>query len=287
VAPDPQPVSSIGGLPSYPFFAYFAPGAPLVPLSMFSESVAVASTLRSHCRFEDALRWYAAFHDPLDHDVRWCWEAIPAPLLTNPPGPRPPVLPLTATERPLAAVGEAVVHQADGRCCRFSCVTDDVARRRAITLDYLETLLDWGDAIVRRDAPEAFQQARVVFDAAAKILGKRPHTVLDHAGPPPTVTTLNSAALGAPLNPRLLALYDRTADRLAAIHACLDARRLRNGRLREAMTYWGDDRSPHYTDDHDCCGASCGCRDQTCADEIDWCSLESPYRFSFLAQKAI
>ncbi len=92
VAPDPPSVISIGGLPAYPFFAYFAPGAPLVPLSMFSESVAVASTLRSHCRFEAALRWYGAFDDPLENDVRWCWEAVPLPLPPPPP-------PRTATLR--------------------------------------------------------------------------------------------------------------------------------------------------------------------------------------------
>ncbi len=280
VAPDPLLASSIGGLPSYPYFAYFAPGAPLVPLSMFSESVAVASTLRSHCRFEAALRWYETFYDPLDHDTRWCWEA-----LTN-------VVTAGSTEATgMVARGRPsvdAVRQDEGQCCRYSCVTDDVARRRAITLDYLDTLLDWGDAIMRHDAPEAFQQARVVFDTAAKILGKRPHTILDHDDLPnqvPTVAQLG--ATGVPLNPRLLALYDRTADRLAAIHACLDARRLRNGRLHEAMPYWGDDRSPRYTDDHVCCGASCTCHDQACTDEVDWCCLESPYRFSFLAQKAI
>jgi len=306
VAPDPLLVSSIGGLPSYPYFAYFAPGAPLVPLSMFSESVAVASTLRSHCRFEAALRWYETFYDPLDHDTRWCWEAIPPPQTPlpqiappqDPAGGTDPVQVLTnavtggstkaaaivVIERP--SVG--AVRLDDAPCCRYSCVTDDVARQRAITLDYLDTLLDWGDAIMRHDAPEAFQQARVVFDAAAKLLGKRPRTVLDDDDLPsqaPTVAQLG--ATGVPLNPRLLALYDRTADRLASIHACLDARRLRNGRLHEAMPYWGDDRSPRYTDDHVCCGASCTCHDQACANEVDWCCLESPYRFSFLAQKAI
>lgn len=303
VAPDPAPATSIGGLPSYPFFAYFTPGAPLAPLSRFSESVAVASTLRNHCRFEAALRWYEAFYDPFDHDTRWCWEAIPSPT-TPPPSPPPPREAAGAND-PIRVITAVVTHdesgatadlilapppdriggQGDSQCCRFSCVTDDVARRRAITLDYVETLLDWGDAVMRRDAPEAFQQARVVFDTAAKILGKRPRTVLDEdAGPTPapTVAALDTAAVGVPLNPRLLALYDRTVDRLAAIHACLDARRLRNGRT----SYWGDERGHRHVDPHVCCGAGCACHDQTCADEVDWCCLHSPYRFSFLVQKA-
>ncbi len=288
VAPDPPLTTSIGGLHSYPFFAYFAPGAPLVPLSMFSESVAVASTLRSHCRFEAALRWYEAFYDPLDNDARWCWEALHRATRDNPPV----LTAVTAADTTVTSVQAPAdtTLQGGGGCCRYSCVTDAVARRRAVTLDYLETLLDWGDAIMRRDAPEAFQQARVVFDTAAKILGKRPRTVLDEDDlltPPPTVATLNAALVGVPLNPRLLGLYDRTADRIRGIHASLDARRLRNGRLHESMPYWGDDRSRHYTEDHVCCGASCACHDQTCANEDDWCCLQSPYRFSFLVQKAI
>ena len=320
VGPDAALITTIGGLHSYPFFAYFEPGAPLVPLSMFSESVAVASTLRSHCRFEAALRWYDTFYDPLEHDTRWCWESLqPSPPPPPPPQPPPgvtrgvlaavatptatdevsagnaPIRVLTAvvpagTAGSVVTANEPPARQDDSGCCRFSCVTDEVARRRAVTLDYLETLLDWGDAIMRNNAPEAFQQSRVVFDTAAKILGERPRTVVDEdelADPPPTVASLNAALVGVALNPRLLALYDRTADRMSAIHACLSARRLRNGRLHEAMPYWGDERGPRYVDDHVCCGANCACHDETCATEDDWCCLLSPYRFSFLVQKAL
>jgi hypothetical protein len=276
VTPDPTMINvPVPNLPAYPYFAYFAPGAPLAPLSMFSESIAVACTLRTHCRFEAALDWYEAFYDPLGNDVRWCWQAVPQPDANN----RPP----TADES-LAREG--------GLCCRYSVVTDDVARDRAIVLDYLETLVDWGDANMRGNAPEAFQMARLRFDTAAKILGPRPITVLDWDDlpkPPPTVTGLSPLLYGPPLNPRLLALYDRVADRLGLIHYNESARRLRNGRSHEGMRYWTDDRpfERSWRGGGGGCCETCGCNDCRCADERDWCCLPSPYRFTFLVQKAL
>ncbi|HEX7835950.1 MAG TPA: hypothetical protein VF469_00735 [Kofleriaceae bacterium] len=297
VAPDPTALPALGGLPSYPFFAYFEPGAPLVPSSMFSESVAVACALRSHCRFEAALKWYAAFFDPLTNDTRWCWESIPRQL---PPvggddrgdaagglaAPRAPQggRPALVIELPPSAVALR-----DGMCCRYSFTTDDAARRRAITLDYLETLLEWGDAVMRRNAPEAFQQARLVFDTASRILGPRPLTILDDEalGPPiPTVASLDTAIVGVSLNPRLLGLYERVTDRLASIHACLDTGRLRNGRIHKDMLYWGTDTQRRRGGCEHVCSAGCY-HEETCVDEDDWCNLPSPYRFSFLIQKAL
>jgi hypothetical protein len=301
VTPEPASVSSIGGLPAYPFFAYFAPGAPLVPLSMFSESVTVASTLRSHCHFEAALRWYQAFYDPRLHDVRWCWESVPTrpvPPIDRPPIDRPPgdaspnaegatdVLRVALVASPSPRVRDELDDRA---CCRFNCTTDEVARRRAITLDYLETLVDWGDAIARRDTPEAVQQARVVFEAATTILGARPHTLHNHSGlaSAPSVAELGLAEQGVPLNPRLLALYDRVTDRFATLRACVDAHRLRRNHGPGVSFYDGDNHARRYVHDHVCCGASCACHEEVCGDESDWCCSQSPYRFSFLLQKAL
>ncbi len=295
ITPDPplQPVAY--GLAAYPYFAYFVPGAPLAPLSLFSESVAVARTLRAHCRFEAALAWYRGFFDPLHADVRWCWESVPAPAPTPIlPAPTPKPLPgtnplgnLDLHEAP-RTLTVAAAQQPGGACCRYSAVTDDGARRRAVTLDTLETLLAWGDVTMRDRAPEAFEQARLLFDTAAKILGPRPPTVLDeplaHA-PPPTVVGLGTVDIGVPLNPRLVALYDRTADRLASIHASLDARRLRNGRPHEDMPHWIGDRAHELPWRREDVGCGTGvCHDDPCAD--DACCPPSPYRFAFLVQKA-
>jgi hypothetical protein len=282
VAPEPPPTLSIGGLPAYPYFVYFAPGAPLVPLSMFSESMALGCALRSDCRFEAALKWYAAFHDPLANDSRWCWEAVPPRdtpdgQVTQAAAASPGALPI-----PIPPIERA--------CCRYSDVTDDVARRRASVLAYLETLLEWGDAVMLANTPEAIEQAFVIFETAAKILGARPPTVRDEstvATAVPTVANLNAAAIGVPLNPTLIRRYDIVADRLGSIHACLNARRLRNGRLHRAMSYWGDDAEAKSVEMASVCAEGCGCHEDPCVCDNDWCCPPSPYRFQVLVQQAI
>jgi len=126
-----------------------------------------------------------------------------------------------------------------------------------------------------RHSPEAFQQARLIFDTVAKIMGKQPQTLrLEDSSPPQSVGTFKPAL--APLNPRLLDLYDLLADRLRSIHVCQDARRLHNGRPNRDMLYFGDNL------------LSEGRRsaDETCLNETEWCYPHSPYRFVFLIQKA-
>jgi len=63
---------------------------------------------------------------------------------------------------------------------------------------------------------------------------------------------------------------------LSLIHACLNAARLRNGHPRYDMPYFGNSplREGWRTTEENCC------------DEDDWCYLHSPYRFTFLIQKA-
>ena len=72
-------------------------------------------------------------------------------------------------------------------------------------------------------------------------------------------------------------LYDQVADRLALIHTCLDARRIRNGEPGRDMDYFGDSA---FIDGWRTAPA-------TCADEQEWCARPSPYRFLFQVQKAI
>jgi hypothetical protein len=171
---------------------------------------------------------------------------------------------------------EAPVGLVDVICCRDAAVPDDIARDRAITLDYLDTLFAWGECLMLRNSPEAFQQARLIFDTAAKILGPMPRIVEDdeESAPPPQVDSFVPAH--APLNPRLISLYERVYDRLALIHACNNAHRLRNGRLGRDMRYFGDDP------------AIDGWRtvEHVCDDDCECCCPTSPYRFTFLIEKA-
>ena len=170
-------------------------------------------------------------------------------------------------------------HSGGSACCDTTDISDAMAQDRSVLLHYLETLLEWGDALMRRQSPEAFQQARVIFDTAAMILGPAPCGV--EAQPPETVQSVAEfTPLFPPLNPRLLDIYGRVADRRALIHHRLNARRLREGRPFD-QPYWGQDA---------CCGChtlpgSCadGCR-CSCHDED--CLPPSPYRFTFLLQKA-
>src|SRR5271166_4495099 len=106
-------------------------------------------------------------------------------------------------------------------------------------------------------------------------MGKRPHSVmLAEPSTAQSVATFTHAL--ASLNPRLLDLYDRVADRLGLIHTCQDARRLHDGRPNCDMPYFGDNPLRE------------GWRSvvDSCADETEWCHRHSPYRFEFLIQKA-
>jgi hypothetical protein len=156
-------------------------------------------------------------------------------------------------------------------------VTDEGARNRALTLHYCQTLMDWGDALMRRRrSPEAFQQARLIYGTVEKITGRCPQTILLRE-PATPLSVSKFIPDSPPLNPRLLDLYSLVEDRLGLIHRCLDARRYRNGRPGRDMQYFGD--SP-WRD---------GWRTafEPCADEEEWCCRPNPYHFLFQVQKAI
>ena len=101
--------------------------------------------------------------------------------------------------------------------------------------------LDWGDALMRRRrSPEAFQQARLALRHR-----RQDHRPAAHDRPGagtrrPHRPSPSFVPAYAPLNPRLMDLYDKVADRLALIRTCQDARRIRNGELGRDMDYFGD-----------------------------------------------
>jgi hypothetical protein len=242
----PSPAPGPGGLPAYPYFAYYTPGARLFPWSMYSPAIAVANALRAHCRFEAALKWYDLYYDPLSQDNTWA-----------------KCLPDGTT-------------QSTTTCCDSTDVSCHVARDRSVLLQYVETLVEWGDALMRRDSPEQFQQARVIFDSARRILGKAPHKIANPAGIGAKAVPVGTfVPLPAPVNPRLMMLYDRLDDRMALIHHCLDQRRLRQASERHDAQYWGHDPVREGWRRENC----------HCCDEGD-CHPHSPYRFTFLIQKA-
>jgi hypothetical protein len=237
--PAPPAAKYPGGLTTYPFFAYEEPGARLFPASWFSTSLIVAGALRARCGYDLALRWYRRAFDPLQRDCAWmhCEENADSE------------------------------HRTDqvGACCDSTKVTEQVARDRAVTLHYSRTLIEHADALMRRGrAPEAFQQARVLYDTAARIAGPRPRTI--QLPEPASVSSVASFVPAyAPLNPELMRLYDLIADRRELIHRTLDASRIRTGR---DVPYFGP-------------GAA------ECDEEEEWCGRPSPYRFLAQIPKAI
>ena len=247
----PDPIL-VGGLPAFPFFAWFDPGAPLLPPSLFSPAIAVAGHLRAHCRFEAALKWYETVYNPLLNDNTWI------------------ICPPEQEE-----TGESEEVSTEECCCASSPVSDAEVKERTILMHYLDALLQWGDALMRKNTPEAFQQARLLYDTAANILGTAPITVLtkDDASEASSIAEFKPEC--APINPRLMCLYTSVNDRLTLIHACLNAKRLKNGRPNLDIPYFGN------SEIRDCWKNNT----DVCADEGDWCLLHSPYRFLVLVQK--
>jgi hypothetical protein len=294
--PPPAPVPPPpGGLGSHPFFAYYNPGARLFPASWFSTSLAVGDALRASCHFEAALQWYRRAFDPLRQDSTWmhCPDDNPDPAPTDDQITRQAQQLWVQHGRPAdtaeqdwrkakemltaAAVARATnTGTPSGACCDSTDVDDDTARARTIVLRYCATLIEWGDSLRRRRrSPEAAAQARLLYDTAARILGRRPRELVL---PEPEAVPAVSAWVPAypPLNPHLLDLYDLVADRRELVHRRLDDRRIRNGRRDGEPGYFGD------------CPLRDGWRTApegaACSDVA--CAPSSPYRFLSQIQRA-
>lgn len=259
-------------LSAYPFFAYFLPGAPLEP-SVFSTAMMVAGWLRTHCRYEAALKWYELSFAPGDKDLRWVTCRKPARGGGDLPG-----IPDGGDHAPvvLAAV-RGVVRSEQDSCCDTLVRTHLAARQRSVVLSYLETLLQHAQAAMCRNAPEGYAAAKLRLDTLFRFLGERPRTIFsqDDGQNPQTVDTF--VPRFAPLNPRLMEIYDNAVDQLGALHECLTKARLKGGVLHVDTSYWGDEpvRSGWHA------AAS------NCVEDDGCCCPPSPYRFQFLLQRAL
>jgi Tc toxin complex TcA C-terminal TcB-binding domain len=285
VADPPAPANTNpAGLPTYPYFIYVDPGDRLFPGSLFSPALAVANALRAHCRFESALKWLELVFNPLKEDCTW----VNCGVQDSPPPPPPPPPdasgnnPAVGNVPPIPSFLEVQSSWTNhggpvDTCCDSTQISDFAARNRSILLHFLETLLQWAEAIKRRNSPEAFQQSRLLLDTAATVLGPRPAVFMNSVPPAAKPQLVSSfVPLLPPLNPRLMTLYCHVGDQLALIHHCIDYRRLRNGRPGLDMPYWGEDP----------CRRDWRGLEEVCAEESSWCHPDSPYRFLFLVQKA-
>jgi hypothetical protein len=253
VTAPPSPPKFLSSLPAYPYFLFFKPGDPQFPLSPFSPSLALAAALRARCRFEAALAWYRQAFDPLLQDCAWidCDARGSDQAGQTEPGAR-------------------------GACCDATHISCDQARNRAVVLHYLEALVEWSDAVGRRgSSAEAVQQARGILDVAEMILGKAPRVI--RLPPPAPVSTVAAFQPDfAPLNPRLMDLYECVRDRIDLVRSGDSTHRRRDRPPIRATTYLdaGHGREGWRT------GLP------RCAEDDTWCHPPSPYRFTFLIQKA-
>lgn len=259
-------------LSAYPFFVYFLPGAPLEP-SLYATAMAVAGSLRTHCRYEAALKWYELYFAPGDKDLRWA-------TCRKPPhgGGDAPGVPVGGGDNlptGLAAV-RSVVRTDQDPCCDTRVQTDLAARQRSVVLSYLETLLQYAQAAMCKNAPEAYAAAKLRLDMLCRFLGERPRTVFgqDDGQHPQSVGAFIPRL--PPLNPRLLEIYDNAVDQLDALHECLNQARLKGGVLHVDTAYWGDDPVRR--------GWRSAASD--CVNDDGCCCPPSPYRFQFLLQRA-
>ncbi|QNB00114.1 hypothetical protein [Massilia sp. Se16.2.3] len=246
--------------------------------------MAVAGALRTHCRTDAALGWYERYFAPQDKDLRWstCRVLRPSP---NDPPEQPPTRgrgrdraaqagrgPTRATADTAARLGRR--GGTGDACCDTGVGSAAEARRRSVLLAYLETLLESARAALCGDSAEAHALARLRLDAAARYLGPRPVTIRgDDASAPSTVAAF--VARLAPLNPRLMELYDSLDDNLAALRHCLGKSRLA-APAPAAGSWWGES------------GMRRGWREpvEDCDDD-GCCCPPGPYRFLFLLGRAL
>ncbi|MEU7903556.1 neuraminidase-like domain-containing protein [Actinoplanes sp. NPDC049118] len=253
VTPDvvipPADNPGLGRLTAYPYFLYFDPGAPLFPADPFAEAITVACALRARCRPEAATAWYATAYDPMRGDNRWCRPAADRPREGG-----------TRRRRrgEAALVDEGFASRRSGGCCDGTDADDATARRRHLTLEYLETLLELARCAEQERTAAGRTRARLILDGAARLLGPTPVTTQGCGGERESATVATFEPCDAPLNPWLMSLYERVADRRAALRA-----------------------EPGDTD-HGCCGCD---GDDGCGG-TDCCCPASPYRFSYVLSRA-
>ncbi|MEO6921017.1 MAG: neuraminidase-like domain-containing protein [Collimonas sp.] len=283
------------GLPAYPYFAFVEPGDCLFPASLFSPALSVAGVLRCHCRFEPALKWYQLVSNPLLTDNSWV-HCLGDDGGNQPPAANlPPVtsVPPAADITPAATAAGTAPARTDGgmlpaaMCCDSTHISAEAARNRSVLLHYLETLVEWSRALMRQNSRESAQQARLVLDTAAMILGACPRVLVNYT-PAASETVATFTPLIPPLNPRLMALYCDVNDGLALVHHCMSEARLRNA---GTCGPYGKCGAPYFGQDPCRCATleqHCGCEamQEPCCDDDEWCRPHSPYRFVYLLQKA-
>jgi hypothetical protein len=222
-----------------------------------------AKRLSTTGQHEDADRWFRALFDPTRRGVT---DGDPVALGPQEAWMTQPLVeaataPLEGTD---LSAWESQLHASMERPFEPHAIARvrPMAYQRAIFIDYVTNLLDWGDALFREDTREALGEATQLYFRVLDVLGPRPVIVTPaqgstaprsyrslRTGTPavpqeeavafgriyrtlrtPVATTLPASLWGACIspNPGMLALWDRVEDRLF--------------KLRNSLTLDGDYR---------------------------------------------
>jgi hypothetical protein len=157
---------------------------------------------------------------------------------------------------------------------------------RVLLLNWLENLLDIGESQLAANRMATTEMSRETLALARKVLGERPRRISHQASQDPVVLA-QFIPDKAPLNRRVLQLWDR-ADRLTtAIQRCENSRKIRNARTQSDLSR-APGTMPSYG--YGRLGEGWMWRlafDETEFDHDEWLIPPPHYRFGFLLQKAL
>lgn len=286
------PKAGVGALVDVPYPTEdvdFSPGGAYSQYNwelFFHAPLLIADSLRKNQRFEDAQRWFHYIFDPTDASglpvPERYWRTKPFYLRTN---TSYQLQHLSLLLRLLACGGdigkltgvsdvtkqelkksyeELIDSVANWRKDPFKphlvARTRTTAYQKAVVRKYLDTLIEWGDQLFRRDTMESINEATQLYILAADILGRRPdeiperrHAVHTYESLEPLLGEFSNAlvqieelvppsALGSdatqakqpipplpatlyfciPKNDELLGYWDKVADRLFKIRHCMN-----------------------------------------------------------------
>ncbi|KAI4145965.1 MAG: hypothetical protein L6R39_003626 [Caloplaca ligustica] len=287
--PAPHPLDQY--LSAYPYFLYFTEGKASEPLDFHCVALEVARRMKDDCQFEAASLWCRRAFDVLNRDNSWVrrpnrLSAVSDSGRDGNSSSEGPLTPPSSSPNVLLdpIVGAQTHPDEDLTCCPSSPMSDKRSRARAALLEYVDILSQWVDHLIRRNSMESFRQASVIADSMQRLLGPRPTCVEASSDGSTSLYRLEDfKALPAPLNPRLLQLYDQVTDRKAVVHDFLSSCRLPNGKIRQDLAVWGP--STKFGRDEP---SAIQAQREICADAIQCCLTRcQPYRFTTVIPKAL
>lgn len=156
---------------------------------------------------------------------------------------------------------------------------------RVLLLNWLETLLDIGEAQLAGNRLAATELSRETLALVRKVLGDRPRTATHRTVNP--VSLAHFVAEEPPLNRRLARLWDRADLLTAAIQRCENDRPIRHARTQALLAQAPGDL-PAYSNGRMPEGWIWRAEfDEQQLDHDEWLVSPPHYRFNFLLQKAI